>query len=431
MISHGRRRFLTTLAGGVAATAVAPAAHGSSITTSRTLAGFRAALSRIHPADERYWQLVKEQFPLRPGLILMNAANLCPSPYPVVDAVSRLTGDIDADASFQNRAKFNELRETGRRLLAAYVGADTDEIAIVRNTSEGNNTVLNGLTLGPGDEVVIWDQNHPTNNVSWDVRAERYGFTVVRVSTPVSPRSDEVLLRAFTDAFTPRTRVLSFSHVSNVSGVALPANRLCRAARDRGILTLVDGAQTFGAVRVDVHDIGCDFFTASSHKWFVGPKEAGILYVRRDRIDGLWPSNVGVGWESALGHGAQKFDNLGQRDDAAVAAMGTAAEFHRTIGIDQVDARVRALGARLAEAVTLRFPAAHFFTPRERELSAGVVVFALPGVAAGDLQSALYSRHDIGCAAMGGEFEGIRLSPHIYNTIEEVDRVVEAIAQLV
>ena len=426
MTSQNRRRFLTTLVGGVAATAVVPAAHASSIQTGRSFAGFRGALTGLDPADERYWQLVKEQFSLRPGLILMNAANLCPSPYPVVHAVQSLTASVDADASFQNRAKFGDLRESARNRLASYVGADADEIAITRNTSEGNNTVLNGLTLGSGDEVVIWDQNHPTNNVSWDVRAERYGFTVVRVSTPPSPQSKNELLQAFADALTPSTRVLAFSHVSNVSGVTAPTKELCGLARDRGILTLVDGAQTFGAIRVDMHDMGCDFFTGSSHKWFVGPKEAGILYVRRGQIEPLWPSDVGVGWASALENGAQKFENLGQRDDAAVAAMGTAAEFHETIGIDHIEARVRALAARMKEAVVERFPNVQFVTPMDPQLSAGVVIFSLPGVSRRDLFEGLYRDHNIGCAPTGG----IRFSPHMYNTMDEVDRVVEAIAQV-
>jgi selenocysteine lyase/cysteine desulfurase len=377
--------------------------------------------------DERYWHLVKGQFSLRPDLILMNAANLCPSPYPVVDAVQRLTASVDADASFQNRAKFSELREDGRNLLATYLGADRSEVAITRNTSESNNTVLNGLTLGSGDEVVIWDQNHPTNNVSWDVRAERYGFTVLRVSTPPSPSSSDELLQAFADALTPRTRVLAFSHVSNVSGVAVPAKELCGLARESGILTLVDGAQTFGAIRVNLHDMGCDFFTGSSHKWFVGPKEAGILFVRSDQIETLWPSDVGVGWASALENGAQKFENLGQRDDAAVAAMGTAADFHQAIGIDHVEARVRALAARMKEAVADRFPNAQLVTPLDPQLSAGVVIFSFPGVPGRDLFEALYREHSVGCAPTGG----IRFSPHIYNTMGEIDRVVEAIAQIV
>ncbi len=427
MTAQNRRKFLTTLIGGAAATAVAPAAHASAGAGSRSLAALRRSLTGFATEDERYWHLVKGQFSLRPDLILMNAANLCPSPYPVVDAVQRLTASVDADASFQNRAKFSELREDGRNLLATYLGADRSEVAITRNTSESNNTVLNGLTLGSGDEVVIWDQNHPTNNVSWDVRAERYGFTVLRVSTPPSPSSSDELLQAFADALTPRTRVLAFSHVSNVSGVAVPAKELCGLARESGILTLVDGAQTFGAIRVNLHDMGCDFFTGSSHKWFVGPKEAGILFVRSDQIETLWPSDVGVGWASALENGAQKFENLGQRDDAAVAAMGTAADFHQAIGIDHVEARVRALAARMKEAVADRFPNAQLVTPLDPQLSAGVVIFSFPGVPGRDLFEALYREHSVGCAPTGG----IRFSPHIYNTMGEIDRVVEAIAQIV
>ncbi len=431
MTAHGRRRFLKTLAGGAAATAVSKAAHASTKPHSGSTTDIGRLLADLPVDDERYWKLVKDQFSLRPNLILMNAANLCPSPYPVIEAVRSLTADVDTDASFHNRAKFAELKEACRAKLAAYLSADSNEIAITRNTSEGNNTVVNGLTLGPGDEVVIWDQNHPTNNVAWDVRAERYGFRVVRVTTPRSPQTSEELLQRFVDALNSRTRVLAFSHVSNISGTAAPAKELCRLARERDILTLVDGAQTFGALKVDLHDMGCDFYTGSSHKWFVGPKEAGILYVRRDRIEGLWPSNVGVGWASALENGAQKFENLGQRDDAAVSAMGTAGDFHGAIGADRIEARVRALAGGVKRALSERFPNARFHTPLAPKLSAGVVVFALPGVATRDLYNALYSEHRIGCAAMGGEFDGIRLSPHIYNTMDEIDRVIHAIALLV
>lgn len=426
MSSHNRRNFLSTIIGGVTAGAVFPRNAAATTLSGHTIAGFRASVSGLDPSDEAYWRLVKQQFPLRPGLIIMNAANLCPSPYPVVDTVAQLTASVDADASFQNRAKFDGLREAGRHLLAEYLDADPGEIAITRNTSESNNTVVNGLTLGSGDEVVIWDQNHPTNNVSWDVRADRHGFTVKKVATPPNPQSSEELFDTFVSALSANTRVLSFSHVSNASGVAMPAKELCEYARERGILTLVDGAQTFGAIRVDVHDLGCDFYTGSSHKWFIGPKEAGVLYVRSDQVESLWPSNVGVGWAAALENGATKFENLGQRDDAAVSAMGTAAEFHNTIGIDRVEARVRALAAGIKQAVSERFPNATFVTPIESEMSAGVVVFALPGVSTGDLYERLYRESNIACAARA---DGIRFSPHIYNTMDEVGRVVEEIAR--
>ena len=359
----------------------------------------------------------------------MNAANLCPSPYPVQEAVFRLTRDVDADASFQNRAKFRELREEARRALASYLGASPDEIAIPRNTSEGNNTVLNGLELGVGDEVVIWDQNHPTNNVSWDVRAERWGFTVRRVSTPPVPSAAEELVAAFEEAITDRTRALAFSHISNVSGVALPAEDLCRLAREAGILTLVDGAQSFGALRVDLHAMGCDFYTGSAHKWFVGPKEAGVLYVREERIPELWASDVGVGWAGALEGGARKFDNLGQRDDAAVSAMGTAVRFHEAIGPGLIEERVRALETRMREAVRERIPGVEFHTADEPDRRAGVIVVRIGGADHAELYRRLYEEHRVGCALRGGEFGGIRLCPHIYNTMEEVERVADALAR--
>lgn len=378
--------------------------------------------------DESFWERVKEQFPLAPGLILMNAANLCPSPYPVQETVFRLTRDVDADASFQNRSKFGALREESREALAEYLNASPDEIAIPRNTSEANNTVLNGLELGSGDEVVIWDQNHPTNNVSWDVRAQRWGFTVRRVSTPPAPATPDELVAAFEAAFSGRTRVLAFSHVSNVTGVAMPAEALCRMASDAGAVTLVDGAQTFGSTRVDLHAMGCDFYTGSAHKWFVGPKEAGVLYVREERIPELWASDVGVGWSGALEGGARKFDNLGQRDDAAVSAMATATGFHQAIGPDLIEERVRALETHLREAVRRRVPGVQFHTSDEPARRAGVVVLRVPGADHPELYRRLYEEHRIGCALRGGEYEGIRLCPHIYNMIEEVERVAAAIA---
>ncbi len=424
-----RRRFLKRALGGAAVAAALPSWIRAAPRAERDPPPLPFPPTRDGAEDELFWELVKAQFPLAPGLILMNAANLCPSPFPVQEAVFELTRDVDADASFQNRAKFGELRERSRAALAGYLGAAPDEIAITRNTSESNNTVLNGLELGAGDEVVIWDQNHPTNNISWDVRAERWGFAVKWVTTPPAPSTADELIAAFEAAITPRTRVLAFSHISNVSGVALPARTLCRMARERGIVTLVDGAQSFGAIPVDLHGMGCDFYTGSAHKWFVGPKETGVLYVREERLAELWASDVGVGWRGAVEGGARKFDNLGQRDDAAVAAVATAARFHEAIGRDLIGARVRTLESAIRESARERIPGVAFHTAEEPARRAGVVVLRLPDADHPLVYRRLYDEHRIGCALRGGDFTGIRLCPHIYNTLEDVDRVVDAIAK--
>jgi isopenicillin-N epimerase len=427
-----RRQFMKTILGGAAAAAVVPSAiFSENMGAFRSLKSIGIGLSAGDVGGEGFWKRVKENFAIRKDLIMLNAANLCPSPYPVQQRVFELTRDIDADPSSHNREKFADLREAARRALAEYVGASPEEIAIVRNTSEGNNLVINGLTFEPGDEVIIWDENHPTANIAWDVRAERYGFKVKRVKTPEVFDSDEKLMRPFFDAVTQRTKLMCFSHVSNISGIALPAEKMCTMARNFGVLSHIDGAQTFGSHAVNLSAIGCDFYTGSSHKWFCGPKEVGILYVRKERIAGLWPTIVGVGYPRVLDKGAQKFETLGQRDDSRIAAMGTTAEFHNKIGIDRIEARIRFLAAALKMRLKERIPGIKFRTPLAPELSGGVVVFDVAGVDLNKALDILYYEHNIGCAVVGGDSGGIRLCPHIYNTVEEIDRAVDAVASLI
>ena len=377
--------------------------------------------------DEAYWRQVTRQFPIRPGFILLNAANLCPSPFQVSEVVQVRTRDIDSDASFQNRDKYAGYLEHALSRLARYMGADSDEIAIVRNTTEGNNQVVSGLDLGPDDEVVLWDENHPSNNLAWDVAAQRRGFEVRRVTTPANPDSAQQLFEAFASAVTPRTRVLSFSHLSNVTGVALPAEELCAFARDRSILTLIDGAQTFGVHKVDLHAIGCDYYTGSAHKWFLGPKEGGLLYVRRESAHQLWPSVVGVGWDENL-EGAQRFATLGQRDDAMYTAMGETVGFLESIGNAKIEARVRQLATALRTGILASVEGAELVTPDDPALNGGVVVFSVAGWDHAAVFERLYEEYQIGGALIGPE--RLRLCPHVYNTMADVEQVVDVLAAL-
>ena len=210
-----RRSFLQRLAG---STAFLPAAVAS-------LAELRPALAATTGIESR-WELVRQQFPFDEAKVPINAANLCPSPRAVTEQVIAFTHDIDNDCSFNNRDKFKKLLEESRSKVAAGIGADPDEVALVRNTSEANNTVNNGMQLGRGDEVLIWEQNHPTNNVAWDVRAARRGFTVKRVTLPKQPKNEQELVDAFESSITRRTRVLSVTHISNVSGIRLPVKAI-------------------------------------------------------------------------------------------------------------------------------------------------------------------------------------------------------------
>lgn len=392
-----------------------------------SLAEVSALLAAKPPDSEDYWQMVRRQFAFDERHVPMNAANLCPSPQVVADEVDGLARDIDADCSFQNRAKFAGLLETSRRKVAEHLGVTADEIALVRNTSEANNTINNGLALKPGDEVVLWDQNHPTNNVAWDVRAARYGLRVRRVATPLEPKETGQLVEAFTGAFSSRTRALALTHVSNTSGIRLPVREICVVAHRRGIFVHIDGAQSWGALNVNLRELDCDSYAASAHKWFVGPKEVGLLYVRKERIADVWPNVVAPGWGTGVEpevKGARKFESLGQRDDAALAAIATAVDFHRAIGPGRIEARVIELAK--AFKTGLKAHGIELVTPLDATLSAGVCVIRVPAEKSEEVYNKLYADYGIAGATTGG----LRLCPHVYNTREHVERAVRGIKTL-
>tara|TARA_R110002072_G_scaffold247353_2_gene406476 strand:- start:19699 stop:20970 length:1272 start_codon:yes stop_codon:yes gene_type:complete len=398
------------------------------------LAGTVAIASRIARAQsdmetlfdqrlsgEAFWRQVRDEFTFSDEKVPMNAANLCPAWGRVSEHVANLTADIDRDCSFNNRAKFSGLLEQARETVARQLNVDADEIALVRNTSEANNIINSGLELTAGDEVLIWDENHPTNHVAWQVRAARYGFSVVSVATPSQLQSPQDLLDQFVAAMTSRTRVLAVTHVSNVSGIKLPIAELVQAAHARGIYVHVDGAQTWGAMKLDLRALGVDSFTASAHKWYMGPKEVGLLYVRQENIERIWPGVVASGWGNGpltRQLGARKFESLGQRDDAALAALGLTARIHDFIGPDRIEQRIVSLSQQLknkavAGGLTL-------VTPLNPALSFGVCIIEAPAGQGGNVSNRLYDEHGIAGAGTGG----LRLCPGIYNTPAHVDRAV-------
>jgi selenocysteine lyase/cysteine desulfurase len=383
-----------------------------------------AAMLKAAAAGETYWDVVRNHFPFTEARVPMNAANLCPSIRAVSERVADLTRDIDVDCSFHNREKFAKLLEESRKRIAGQLGATEDEVALVRNTSEANNIINNGLSLKAGDEVVLWDENHPTNNVAWDVRAARFGITVKRVSLPATPAGIDDLIAPFERALTPKTRVLSITYVSNVSGFKLPVKQLCELAHRRGLYIHVDGAQTWGALRINLRELGCDSYSASAHKWFLGPREVGVLYVRKQRIAEIWPNTVAPGWGVDATPdviGARKFESLGQRDDARLAAIYTAAEFHDMIGPDKIEARVLELAGRLKSRVKdFGLP---LVTPIDPAISGGVVVVR----ATPDKGKQAYETLDRKWGIAGAATGGLRLCPHIYNTMAHIDRAAEGI----
>lgn len=380
-------------------------------------------------ADERFWSDVRDRFVMPPGLVCLNAANLCPSPARVLDAYFDSTRSVDRDPSPQNRQKTRDGREAARRALAAFLRASPEEIVITRNTSESNNFVSSGLDLRSGDEVLIFADNHPSNHAAWRQKAERFGFTVKLVEQ-VSPHpGGEYYVDAFRRQITPRTRLLAITHVTASVGDVLPVRELCALAREHDALCLVDGAQSFGVLDVRLDEMQPDFYTGSAHKWPCGPKECGVLFVNRrvhDRIRpsivSLYPGEVGI---------SRTMEAFGQRDEPAIVGFGEALAFQSTLGQPAIERRARELNQMLIEGLHA-IDGVKVWTHENAEHSAAIVSFEPAGLDVRRLHQALYEKDGIVCATRtGADRGGLRCSPHFYNLHTDIERTLAAVKRYV
>lgn len=356
----------------------------------------------------------------------MNAANLCPMPTSVTAAHARYAAELDRSLSTATRRGVEALKEDARSRVAAMLGISADELAIVRNTSEANNVIVQGIPLAENDEVVLWDQNHPSNSVAWDVQAARVGASVRRFSVPTDSGSIDEVVDLFVAAVSDRTRVVSFTHISNVTGFRTPVGEICAALRRKkdDLHIHVDGAQTWGAVDINLGAIECDSFSGSAHKWFMGPREVGILYVRQRHIGSIWPNVVSVPWGGSIDappQGARKFDALGQRDDAAIASLADAAAFHENMTPAGIEARSAEIADRLRAG--LEDLDVKFVSTANPAFTSSVIIVSAPRENAMKVVNQVFDIAAVQTAPVGG----LRMSPHVYNTVDHVDRVLAAV----
>jgi isopenicillin-N epimerase len=376
---------------------------------------------------EAYWKSVRAQFVMPPDLGVLNAANLCPASRPVLEALKRESDSVDKDPSAQNRARLGGERENLRKALAAFLRATPEEIVITRNTSEANNMVSSGLDLKAGDEVIVFVDNHPSNLTAWREKAKRFGFTVVEIPQVNPHPGMEHYLSAYRKAITPRTKVLTFTHLSSSVGDLFPAKELCALAREHGVMSLVDGAQSFGLLDVNITDMSPDFYTGSAHKWPCGARECGVLYINARVHKHIWPS-IYSAYPGAVGI-SRTFESFGQRDEATMIAFREALEFQTRVGRAAIEKRSRELANQLIAGLS-KLPDVKVWTSPNPSLNAAVVSF-LPGpLNPQRLGQALYEKDKIGTAGRGGgDRGGLRASPHFYNSPEEIDRLVSAVSR--
>jgi isopenicillin-N epimerase len=373
--------------------------------------------------DEGYWSELRKQFLIPEDEIYLNNGTVGSSPAPVLRAIfdgysstEKMDQQDPEDYPIWGYAAWNEFRDP----LAAFVGCDRDEIALLRNATEANSYIANGIDLKPGDEVLMTDQEHPGGEHPWNLRAKRYGVVAKKVTLPRPVKDAAQVLNLFNDGITPRTRVMFFSQITTVTGVVLPARELCALARSKGILSAVDGAHVTGMMSLNIHSLGCDLYSSSPHKWLQAPKGSGFLYVRDDVIDRVWNTIATEGWDDPKLR-AERFQRIGSSNVPALCGLRAAIKLANDIGMDRIERRHRELADYALAEMTKR--GAESWTSPDPALRCAIATVNVPPIQRMDLEKWMWSTHKI--RIRGGEPSKLRLSTPYYLQKKDIDRFLE------
>jgi isopenicillin-N epimerase len=381
------------------------------------------AASLYDQSEEKYWEAVRKQFLIPDCDVYLNNGTVGSSPRPVVQAVidgfmetEKMEMPGSEDYPIWGYGPWNEFRDP----LAEFVGANRDEIALVRNATEANSYIANGLELKAGDEVLISDQEHPSGEQPWNLRAKRYGIVVKKFALPLPPKNPAEILNRINDAITPRTRIIFISHISSATGLVLPAKEICALARSKGILTALDGAHTPGMMKLDIHDLGCDMYTASPHKWLQAPKGSGFLFVREEVQPKLWNTIVTHGWDDPALK-AERFMHIGSSNVPMLWGMRAAIGFAKQIGMERIEKRHRKMADYLHAEMVKR--GAESWTSPDPYMRCGITTVNVPYIKRMELQDWLWKKHRI--RVRGGEPSKLRLSTPYFLLKTDIDRFLD------
>ena len=428
MTPSSRRQFIRLFSGGITALPFMAWSDPLYAGEARERLEFANAMDPLTMAsDEDFWGWVRSSYTVSPNIINLNNGGVAPQPKVVQDAHIRYYQYCNEAPSYYMWQLLDQGREPLRERLATLCGCDKEEVAINRNATEGLNTVIFGLNLKAGDEVVLTKQDYPNMINAWKQREKRDGIKLVWLDLSLPMEQEDEIAARYIQAFTARTKVVMVTHLINWCGQIMPVRKVADAAHTRGIQVIADGAHTFAHLDFKIPDLGCDYFASSLHKWLSAPFGSGLLYIKKDRIRDVWAllSNT-----EPDGTDIRKFESLGTRSFASEMAIGTAIDFHEVIGAARKEARLRKLKDHWVNQVKdLR--RVTFNQPMTPHLSCAIGSVAVEGKKPEEVAGELFTRYKIHSVAINWEnIHGVRITPNVYTSLQELDKLAGAIRKM-
>jgi len=386
-------------------------------------------MSSSHATDEAFWERIRDAYPRQQPLLNLNNAAVSPPPLVVEQAMIDAYRLISHNPDVNMWSKLDAELPAIKQQLAQLADCSPEEIALNRNTSEGLSTAIFGIPLTANDQVLISAWDYPSACAAWQQRQQREGIEVACVDFDLTA-SDEDIFKAYEAGITPKTRVIQITHMYHWNGRVLPVKRICELARSKGIITIVDGAQTFAQMPVSFRDLDCDYFVTSLHKWLGAPVGNGMLIVRESRIDSTWPLLAPFDPPPLR---IDKFDhwNLGTYNAAVQAGIAPAIHFHREIGTENIHARLREL-TRYWVGQVRDIPGFRLYTPMDTDDLGAVSLFSMDRLDARKIEQELRQTHRVHVKfRQARNIAGLRVSPHIYMLKSDLDLFVDALRRAI
>ncbi len=377
--------------------------------------------------DEDYWSVIQQAFTVNPNIINFNNGGVSPSPGVVQDAVERYNRFSNEAPSYFMWRILDQGREPLREKLADLAGCDANEVAINRNATEALNTVIYGLDLTKGDEVIGTKQDYPNMINAWRQRALREGIQYTQISFDFPIENDETIVKAFEQAITPKTKLLHITHVLNWVGQIMPVKKIAQMAHKKGAEVLVDGAHSFALLDFKVPELECDYFGTSLHKFLSAPIGSGMLWIKKDKIEKIWPLLCNDNPRSA---DIRKFETLGTRSFPIEQGIGEAINFHNGIGAKRKEERIRYLKNYWASKAK-NIPGVKLHTSLKSKFSCAICGVSINNMTPGELDNELFANYKIHCTNINREnIRVVRITPHVYTTIKDVEKLVRALEEI-